>query len=185
MALVGGRMLCRNLLIARTNSPVIRSAIHPKCKASNTQVYDIVVRGMAGGGTPKMYIKSSRYTDTRFLRAARFYFLLTGVPVLTFATLVNVFIGEAEYAEIPEGYEPKHWEYHKHPITRWLSRNLYPSPQQDYEKMAHYMEIEGEKMKARGEEREVRRLMRARGEGHYYYAVDTPPNWKSEEEMKE
>nr|XP_054769014.1 NADH dehydrogenase [ubiquinone] 1 beta subcomplex subunit 5, mitochondrial-like [Lytechinus pictus] len=186
MAFVGSRLLCRSLQVVRLNSPLLRGAVRAEYVPKHNQAGALIARGMAGGGGAKMFIKASRYTDLRFLRALRYYFLLTGVPLAIVVTFVNVFIGEAEYAEIPEGYVPKHWEYHKHPITRWLSRNFIASPQQEYEKMAHYMEIEGEKIKARSEEKEVRRLMRSRGEGHwYYYPVATPPNWKSQEEMKE
>eukprot|EP00057_Strongylocentrotus_purpuratus_P002220 XP_003724073.1 PREDICTED: NADH dehydrogenase [ubiquinone] 1 beta subcomplex subunit 5, mitochondrial isoform X1 [Strongylocentrotus purpuratus] len=185
MAFVGTRLLFRSLQVVRLNSPLLRGAVPAKCAPKNSQAGALIARGMAGGGG-KMFIKASRYTDLRFLRAMRYYFLLTGVPVVIVITLINVFIGEAEYAEIPEDYVPKHWEHYKHPITRWLSRFVIPSPQQEYEKMAHFMDIEGQKIKARSEEREVKRLMRSRGEGHwYYYPVATPPNWKSQEEMKE
>ncbi|CAH8662648.1 unnamed protein product [Heterobilharzia americana] len=42
-----------------------------------------------------------------------FYLMLGLVPVLLLAFLVNVFVGPAELTDIPEDYEPRHWEYHK------------------------------------------------------------------------
>nr|VZI09488.1 unnamed protein product [Spirometra erinaceieuropaei] len=39
----------------------------------------------------------------------------------------------AELVETPEDYEPRYWEYYRHPITRFIARNLMFSPQQVYE----------------------------------------------------
>ncbi|KAG8136193.1 putative NADH dehydrogenase protein [Naja naja] len=114
------------------------------------------------------YIRASRFYDSRFLKLLNWYILLTGIPVLLVITFANVFIGQAELAEIPEGYVPEHWEYYKHPISRWIARYIQDPPEKEYEKEMARLYVEYEKKKLRQLEAEANHLMLERGDGPWH-----------------
>lgn len=65
-----------------------------------------------------MHIAPSRFQWNKFKDNLHFYTLVGAIPCLLIIFGTNVFIGPATLTPIPEGYEPKHWEYHR-VITRF------------------------------------------------------------------
>ncbi|XP_022250993.1 NADH dehydrogenase [ubiquinone] 1 beta subcomplex subunit 5, mitochondrial-like [Limulus polyphemus] len=125
-------------------------------------------------GNKHMPIHPSRFQWNKFKDAVHFYVLLGVIPLGLLVFCVNVFIGPAELAEIPEGYEPKHWEYYRHPIQQFFARYIYPSPEQEYEKTLHFLNEEKEKAELRLLEKKVRQLMEQRGDYKAWYYIPAP-----------
>jgi len=126
-----------------------------------------------GGEAPKMKILPTNFEWNQWKDDLHYYFVLGLAPVAIIVTTVNVFIGKAELIEIPEGYEPQYWEYYQHPISRWISKNIYNTPQKEYEKQMHVINRENEKRKLRLLENKVNRLMGTRGDYKGWYYVPT------------
>jgi len=129
----------------------------------------LLKRGMSGDHHRVLPYQPSRWQWQKFKDYAHFYIMLGVIPLLAFVTYVNVFIGPATLSEIPDGYVPKHWEYHRHPITRFLARNIVANPQQDYEKYLHHLYEEDEKAKIRKLEKQIKAKMAERNDYQAYY----------------
>lgn len=61
----------------------------------------------------RIQIIPSRYSWTKYKDMFHFYILLGLIPACAVAFLTNVFIGPATLSEIPPGYVPKQYEYHR------------------------------------------------------------------------
>ncbi|CAD7003113.1 NADH dehydrogenase [ubiquinone] 1 beta subcomplex subunit 5, mitochondrial [Ceratitis capitata] len=114
-------------------------------------------------------IQPSRFQWNKFKDLLHFYVMIGLIPITAVVLYSNIFIGPAQLTEITEGYEPKHWEYHKHPISRFIARYIYPSPQQEYEKALHHIFEENEKAMIRQLEKDVRAKMAERNDYKAYY----------------
>ncbi|GBP90558.1 NADH dehydrogenase 1 beta subcomplex subunit 5, mitochondrial [Eumeta japonica] len=116
-----------------------------------------------------MAIQPSRWQWHKFKDMLHLYTMIGLIPVGAIIFYTNVFIGPATLTPIPDCYEPKHWEYHRHPITRFIARYIHNNPQQDYEKFMHFIDEEAQKIKLRKLEKQIRAKMSEREDMQAYY----------------
>lgn len=136
-----------------------------------------------GGHDKHMVVEPSRFQWHKFKDLIHFYVMVGLIPMLGIVTYSNIFIGPATLTETPEGYRPKHWEYYRHPITRFISRYMHASPQQEYEKMCHRIAQESDKATVRLLENEIKaKMAETRDYKAYYY---TPVTAKYQRQIKE
>lgn len=128
--------------------------------------FAVIVRG---GHDKHFVVEPSRFQWHKFKDLVHYYVLVGAIPCLAVVFYSNVFIGPATLTEPPPGYQPKHWEYHRHPITRWLSRYWYSPPQQEYEKMCHAIAQEHDKARIRLLERDIKEKMAEKSDYEAYY----------------
>lgn len=128
---------------------------------------------MSDHGPRLLPLTPSRWQWHKFKDLFHYYVLVGLIPVLGVVTYANVFVGPATLTEIPDNYTPKHWEYHKHPITRFMARYIFNSPQQEYEKFLHVVYEESEKQKLRQLEKDVKAKMAERNDYQAYYYKPT------------
>ncbi|CRK90345.1 CLUMA_CG003985, isoform A [Clunio marinus] len=136
---------------------------------TGANVVNTVVRGMSDHGPRTIPMVPTRFQWHKFKDMLHYYLMVGAIPVTLLILYTNIFIGPAQLTEIPEDYVPKHWEYHRHPITRFMARHFYASPQQDYEKMLHLLADEQEKMKVRQLEKDIHAKMADRKDYQAYY----------------
>uniref|UniRef100_A0A4Y7M2Z4 NADH dehydrogenase [ubiquinone] 1 beta subcomplex subunit 5, mitochondrial n=1 Tax=Daphnia hispanica TaxID=575233 RepID=A0A4Y7M2Z4_9CRUS len=116
-----------------------------------------------------MHIKPSRWSWNRFKDLMHFYIMLGVIPATIVITYVNVFIGPAQLVEIPEGYVPEPHEYFPHPITRWMSKYVSRSYQQEYEFMCHHIYETEYEQKLRKAEKRIKQKMAEKQDTQAYY----------------
>merc|ERR1711976_557463 len=93
------------------------------------------VRNMGHGRSMKPF--PTRYEWTLFKDHAHFYVMLGLLPLAVLITYTNVTHKRPEIREVTEDHGPKHWEYFRHPITRWMAKWFYHSPEKNYEIRLH------------------------------------------------
>lgn len=138
------------------------------------------------GSERTMQPTPSRFEYNRFKDHLHFYVLLGVIPLTIATTYINLTYGESQLVDIPEDYEPKYWEYQKHPVSRFFARTFMQNPQQSYEMRLHHLKTEEDSLKHRAMEIKVKELIKERGDyrSWYYlpYSADGVYRGRQEEE---
>jgi len=133
----------RNLLSFSLRTPPADNLCTP------VNLKNISFRLMSGGHNRTIELKPTNFEWRVFKDQVHFYILLGLIPIGIIISAANLFIGQAELADIPEGYEPKHWEYYRSPFSRFIARYIVDSPEEVYERNMHFLSIEQDKLRMR------------------------------------
>merc|ERR1711976_32778 len=183
MGSIANMATLKALAAARCGIFQLRAAAKQGINSSSRKTNGLLVPVRHGGGPRKIDMEPSRYEWTQMKDDLHLFFTMGLLPLGLLITYVNLVHGEAELADIPEDYEPKYWEYYKHPISRFLSKYIYGPPERDYEKMLHYLNVETNKRQLREWEKEIKAVMAEKGDakGWYYYPTNHQSVYRSRE----
>lgn len=76
-------------------------------------IFLVILREMSDHGPRTFPLQPSRWQWNKFKDMLHYYVMIGLIPVTAVVMYANIFIGPATLSEIPEGYTPKHWEYHR------------------------------------------------------------------------
>jgi len=132
------------------------------------------VSGVRGFQEREFPMRPSVFQWRKFKDLLHFYSFIGYIPLAIITVYVNVMVGPAELTETPEGYEPKHWEYYKSPISRFFAQHLIRDKRIDYESMVCYLNEEAEKAILKRMERMVKDFMKYRNDykSWFYRPID-------------
>uniref|UniRef100_A0A4Y7LUZ0 NADH dehydrogenase [ubiquinone] 1 beta subcomplex subunit 5, mitochondrial n=1 Tax=Ceriodaphnia reticulata TaxID=302197 RepID=A0A4Y7LUZ0_9CRUS len=176
------RSLARNVNLPK-NGTVFANQVSLLRSNTSANAWQIL-RQMSGHGHRTMAIKPSRWQWNKFKDLLHFYIMLGVIPSTLVILYLNIFIGPAKLAAIPEGYVPESHEYHAHPITRWMAKYVSRSYQQEYEVMCHHLYEEEYKQKLRLVSDKLDRLKGSRRayQMSYFYITEKENPTKVEED---
>lgn len=88
-----------------------------------------------------MSIAPSYFAPQQLKDMIYFYTVLISIPLAVITAIINI-RANPELTEIPEGYEPRHWEYYRNPVARFMAKHMFMPNETDVEML---MSMEGEK----------------------------------------
>ena len=127
----------------------------------------------------------------KFKDHLHFYLLLGIIPLTLITAYANIFIGQAQLTEIPEGYTPHYWEYFKvwnisvqfamlyyflfcflhlqHPVGRFIGKHILYDKSLDYETWVGRLNEESEMVILKKIERELRAEMAQKSDNKSWF----------------
>merc|ERR1711892_848589 len=121
------------------------------------------------GGHYNVHIRPSRWVLDKFKDDLHWYFMLAALPIGIAVTAVNVLVGPATLAPIPDGYHPTEEEYHRHPISRFIMKHFKHGIQENFEVHLHGMWELGKISEMRQLKAEGKRQMAIHGDYKGWY----------------
>jgi len=137
------------------------------------------------GGANRIPIIPSKYDWNRFKNELHFFLMLGAIPTFSLIAYVNIFVGPAELAEIPDGYEPKAWEYEEHPFKRWFAKYIYEEPEKTYERTLDVLHRKREERYWKQLEKKVKELQSDRLDYRGWYFTTENKDLKEYERVVE
>jgi NADH dehydrogenase (ubiquinone) 1 beta subcomplex subunit 5 len=136
----------------------LRGSFGSKVALPTITPQNVVVRNMSGHKRT-MEIVPSSFEWRKFKDHLNFYAMLGIIPLACIIGATNLLVGPGELIDTPEGYEPKHWEYYKSPISQFFAHYVIDSPEKRYERHMHFVAVEMDKIKMRKLEKKVKLLV--------------------------
>lgn len=103
----------------------------------------LTLQQQRNSGHNAMEIVPSDYITRQLKDDMYFFSLLVGGPLLIFHAIVRT-RENPELHDIPEGYEPRYWEYEPMLVTRFLCKYFFGPPEKDHEMRLSALDMESE-----------------------------------------